>query len=112
MRQAGILAAAGIVALNEMVDRLAEDHENAKKLAYGLAEIKGAAIDPTKIRSNILFLEIKKEDLTAEKLIAQLKEEGLRVGPRSPRQVRAVTNYHVTKADIDYALGVFQKILG
>ena len=111
MRQAGIMAAAGIVALNDMVDRLAEDHENAQRLAIGLAELKGVAIDPTKVKSNILFLEIKKDTLTAEKLIAQLKEEGVRVGPRSPKHIRAVTNYHVTKEDIDYVLEVFRKIL-
>ena len=111
MRQAGVLAAAGIVALNDMVDRLAEDHENAQRLAIGLAEIKGIAVDPAKVKSNILFLEITKDTLTAENLIARLKEEGVRVGPRDPKHLRAVTNYHVTKEDIDYALTVFSKVL-
>jgi threonine aldolase len=111
MRQAGILAAAGIVALTDMVDRLDEDHQNARKLAQGLAEISGIAIDPTKIRSNILFFEIDKDNLTSEQLTAQLKEYGVRMGPRNPKKIRAVTNYHITKQDIDYTLEIFKKIL-
>ncbi len=111
MRQAGILAAAGIVALTEMVDRLDEDHQNARKLAEGLAEINGIAIVPDNIRSNILFFDIEKDDITAEQLTAQLKEQGVRMGPRNPKKIRAVTNYHVTKEDIDYTLEVFRKIL-
>jgi len=111
MRQAGVLAAAGIVALNEMVDRLAEDHENARRMAEGLAEIDGIDIDPQKIKSNILFFEITRDNLTAETLIAQLKEEGVLLGPRTPRTIRAVTNYHVSKDDIDYALQVIGKVL-
>jgi threonine aldolase len=111
MRQAGILAAAGIVALTEMIDRLAEDHQNARVFAEGLAEINGIAIDPPKTQSNILFFEIKREHLTAEQLVARLMEEGVRVGPRPPKTIRAVTNYHITKDDIDYALGVFRKVM-
>jgi threonine aldolase len=111
MRQAGVIAAAGIVSLNDMVDRLAEDHENAQRLATGLAELSGVEIDPSKMKTNILFVEIKKASINAGALIARLKEEGVLVGPRSENMVRAVTNYHITKEDIDHALKAFSKVL-
>ena len=112
MRQAGVLAAAGIVALTENVDRMADDHENARKLAEGLAELDGISIDPEKIKTNIIFFTITKPCLTPEMLAKQLAAEGVRVGPKPPDQMRAVTNYHITSDDIDDALGVFKKVLG
>ena len=62
MRQVGVLAAAGIVALDSMVDRLAEDHANARKLAEGLAEIEGISIDPDALPTNLVFFEVERED--------------------------------------------------
>ena len=112
MRQAGILAAAGVVALTENVDRLTDDHVNARKLAEGLAELNGISLDPEKIKTNILFIKITKPGLTPEVLAKQLTAEGVRVGPKPPNQMRAVTNYHISSDDIDYALGVFKKVLG
>jgi threonine aldolase len=111
MRQAGVLAAAGIVALTENVDRMADDHENARKLAEGLAALDGISIDPEKIKTNIIFFKITKPGLTPEVLAKQLAAEGVRVGPKPPDQMRAVTNYHITSDDIDLALGVFKKVL-
>ncbi|MFC1515295.1 low-specificity L-threonine aldolase [Thermodesulfobacteriota bacterium] len=110
MRQAGVIAAAGIVALNEMVDRLADDHANAKQLAEGLADLDGLSIDPDRVRTNIVYFETTGEDMLAETLATKLDAEGVRVLPTSPTQLRAVTNYHVTSDDIDRVLGVFQKI--
>lgn len=104
LRQAGILAAAGIVALTEMVERLKEDHDNARKLAYGLAEIKGIGIDPTTIKTNIVFFRIDRDGLTPERFAQRLKEKGVKVGPKPPDHIRAVTNHHITSKDIDYAL--------
>ena len=63
------------------------------------------------MKSNILFVEITKDSLTADSLIAQLKEEGVLVGPRSSKMIRAVTNYHITKEDIDHTLKAFSKVL-
>lgn len=111
MRQAGILAAAGIVSLNEMVERLADDHANAKKLAAGLAEIPGLSIEPDKIRTNIVFFELKSERMTAEQFIRQIDAEGIRMLPVAAQKVRAVTHYQVTSEDIDHALGVISKVL-
>ena len=112
MRQAGILAAAGIVALTEMVERLADDHANAKKLAEGLAGINGVSIDPELVKTNIVFLNITRGDMTAEQLTVQLSDEGLKVLPLGSKQLRAVTHYHITADDIEYALGVFAKVMG
>ena len=112
MRQAGILAAAGIVALSEMVDRLADDHANAKKLALGLAEIAGISINPDHIKTNIIFFEISREDMTPEEFVQQIDAKGIRMLPVGPHRVRAVTHYHIASEDIDQALGVISGVMG
>ena len=111
MRQAGVLAAAGIVALTEMVDRLADDHVNARKLAEGLAEMPGLSFDLSQIKSNIVFFELIRDDMTAEQLVNKLDEHGVRMLPVGVGRIRAVTHYHITAEDVDYALGVFSKLL-
>ncbi len=109
MRQAGILAAAGIVALDEMVDRLADDHAHARKLAEGLANIAGLSADLDTIRSNIVFFGVR--GITADELAKRLDAKGVRVLALGPDKLRAVTNYHVTSEDIDFALDVFSKVM-
>ena len=111
MRQAGILAAAGIIALNEMVDRLADDHANAHKLALGLAQIPGISIDPDQIRTNILFFEVTGKDLTPEQFVQRIGAEGVRMLPVGARRVRAVTHYHISSEDVDQALSVISKVM-
>lgn len=111
MRQAGILAAAGIVALTEMVDRLKDDHDNARRLAEGLAGINGLSIDPECAKTNIVYINIKDNGLTPLALTERLNAEGVRVLPSGPHKLRAVTNYHVTSDDIAYAVEVFLKVL-
>ena len=111
MRQAGVLAAAGIVALNEMVDRLADDHVNARKLAEGLAEMPGISIDPGQIHTNIVYFEADRKDMTVEELVKRLDDNGARMLPVGPGRIRAVTHYHISSDDIDYVLGVFKKML-
>ena len=111
MRQAGVLAAAGIVALNEMVDRLADDHANARKLADGLAEIPGLSIDPALIKTDIVYFEVKRDDMTVAELVKRLEDQGVRMLPVGPGHIRAVTHYHITPDDIDYALGAFLRVL-
>jgi threonine aldolase len=111
MRQVGVLAAAGIVALNEMVDRLFEDHEHAKKLAWALAEIPGLKIDPETIMTNIIYFEITKEHLTAETLVKNLNQNGVKVLPTGERKIRAVTNYHIGPSEVDKAIDVFKTVL-
>ena len=111
MRQAGVLAAAGIVALNEMVDRLAEDHANARKLAAGLAEMPGLSIDPSLVKTDIVYFEVKRDNLTVEELVQRLEGHGVRMLPVGPGRIRAVIHYHITSDDIDFALKAFSKVL-
>ena len=111
MRQVGVLAAAGIVALKEMVDRLVEDHENAGKLAWALAEIPGLKIDPETVKTNIVYFEITKEHMTAETLVKRLDRHGVKVLPTGERRIRAVTNYHIRPSDIETVIKVFKKVL-
>jgi len=112
MRQAGVLAAAGLVALAEMIDRLAEDHANALKLAKGLAEMDAFFLDSGRVKTNIVFFEITRQELTPQELVERLNAEGVRLFALGPRQLRAVINYHVTADGIEYALAVFHKVLG
>jgi len=111
MRQAGVLAAAGIVALTEMVDRLAVDHANARKLAQGLADMPGLSIDLSQIKSNIVYFELTRDDMTVEQLVKKLDDEGARMLPVGAGRIRAVTHYHITSEDIDYTLSVCAKIM-
>jgi threonine aldolase len=111
MRQAGVLAAAGIMALTEMVDRLADDHANARKLAEGLAAIPGLAIDLSQIQTNIVFFEVIREDLSAEQLVKLLDAQGVRMLPVGIGRIRAVTQYHITAEDIDHALEVCSNVM-
>jgi threonine aldolase len=109
MRQAGILAAAGIVALTEMTERLAEDHANAHRLAEGLAHIEGLDLDPETVRTNIVFFEIRQDGLPAAELSARLHLRGVKVLAVGKTRFRAVTHYHITREDIDYVLTVFSR---
>ena len=111
MRQAGVLAAAGIVALDEMVERLAEDHYNARRLAEGLHQIHGLSISLELVKSNIVFIGVNREGMTSQLLSERLKAQGILILPIGPNRLRAVTNYHVTSPDIDYTLNVFRKLL-
>ncbi len=110
MRQAGVIAAAGIVALNEMTDRLAEDHVTAHRLAEGLAHIDGIRIDPAAFKTNIVFFRVDRDGLTPAQLSARLKAHGVLVSAMEPRLLRAVTHYHISVDDVDYALGVFERV--
>ncbi len=112
MRQAGIIAAAGIVALTEMVERLVEDHANAKALALGLAQIPGLRIDPHAVTTNIVYVQVVKPGLDAATLTAQLEQQGVRLLPTGVDQMRAVLNYHVTAADVQQALSAFRQVIG
>ena len=111
MRQAGVLAAAGMIALNEMVLRLEDDHANAKTLANGLAEMDGINIDPDAVKTNIVFFKISHRDISNQTLAERLYDRGIRLLPSAPDKLRAVTNYHITKNDIEYVLEVLADVL-
>jgi threonine aldolase len=103
MRQAGIIAAAGIVALETMVDRLAEDHSNARRLAQGLARIKGIRLAQDDIPSNIVMFHLSPE-LSVVEFVEGLDRAGVKIGLRDGRPFRAVTHRMVSSSDIDEAL--------
>lgn len=111
MRQAGVLAAAGIVALEEMAERLSDDHANARRLARGLAEMPGVSLDPNQIHTNIVYFEVNRPDMTLPELVQRLDENGARMLPVGTGRIRAVTHYHISAEDIDFVLGVAARIL-
>jgi threonine aldolase len=111
MRQVGVLAAAGLLALEEMVDRLADDHANAEALAEGLAELPGIEVEPVTPRTDIVFFKVLRPDMDAVTLCERLNEFGVKMTDMDPRRVRAVTNYHVTREDIDSTLAAVRKTL-
>ncbi len=111
MRQAGIIAAAGIVALTEMVDRLADDQANARRLAEGLAELPGIAIDLDKVQTNIVIFEVT-NGLTAAQVVEQVKAHGVLVSAfYGPHRIRAVTHYGIEASDIEKTLSAFQAVM-
>ena len=112
MRQAGVIAAAGIVALEQMVDRLAEDHANACAVAAGLAELPGLRVDEVPVRTNIIYFETMRPDVDAACLVTRLEEAGVRMGAVGRRRIRAVLNYHVTATDVPATLDVMRAALG
>ena len=103
MRQAGVIAAAGIVALETMIDRLAEDHANARRLAEGLAGIKGIRLAQDDIPTNIVMFHIS-PPLSPVEFIEALDRAGVKIGLRDGRPFRAVTHCMVSSSDIDEAL--------
>jgi threonine aldolase len=111
MRQAGILAAAGLVALEESPERLHVDHENARLLAEGLAEIPGVKIDPAKVKTNILFFNVSAGGLTAQELSKQLAAHGVLANCSGPTTIRMVTHFDVDRAGCERALGVLRNVL-
>lgn len=110
MRQAGVLAAAGRVALAEMVDRLADDHALAQHLAQGLAALPGLRVDPARVQTNIVVIELAL-GLDPAAFLQRLEERGVRFVAFGGRRVRAVTHYGITKDDCDAALAACADVL-
>jgi threonine aldolase len=104
MRQAGILAAAGLVAFETTAHRLAEDHANAKLLADGLANIPGVTLDPTRIQTNIVIFELA--DGNVQGFLQALAKRGVKAGSPGGTKIRMVTHLGIGAEDIDTALGV------
>lgn len=106
MRQSGVIAAAALYALDHNWDRLAEDHDNARYLSEGIANIKGLEIDVPRMETNLVFFEVTKPGWTAAKLVDACKERGVGIGANTATRIRAVTHLDVNRADIDAALKV------
>jgi threonine aldolase len=104
MRQAGVLAAAGLIALQTGVDRLADDHQRARRLADGLARVPGVAIDLATVQSNIVRFDIAGMGLTAADLAGGLAQHGVRISGGSGTGVRMVAHRHIDDDSVDLAL--------
>ena len=113
MRQAGILAAAGVVALEKMSDRLAEDHTNAKRLAEGLTNIPGVNIDMKQVQTNMLLFWLSDwVQVDAQYIKAELEMRfNIRIGTRTPRSFRAVTHYWITPERVETVVEAFRKVI-
>jgi threonine aldolase len=112
MRQAGVIAAAGIVALEEMVERLADDHANARRLAEGIANTPGLSVEVGKVKTNIVWFDLVDERLGADEFVAKLAAKGVKLLALGPRRMRVVTHYGIEPADIEAALVAIGQVIG
>src|SRR4029079_13977900 len=110
MRQGGVMAAAGIVALERMIDRLAEDHNRAKKLAEGLHAIDPQLSDPRQVESNIVMIEVGHTAGDAKAWMAALGSAGLQCGAWSSKALLVFTHRHIDDAAVDQALDIVRKV--
>jgi threonine aldolase len=111
MRKAGLAAAAGIVALETMVERLAEDHDNALALAQGLSGIPGVGIDMEGVQTNIVMVDVSGIVSDAQVVKTALEERGVRVSQTLRHAVRMVTHFGITRGDIEQTIKVFREVV-
>jgi threonine aldolase len=110
MRQAGILAAAGIYALDHHWERLAEDHRNAKRLALGLSELQGVSVNPNHVETNIVIFDVTASGLTAPQAAESTKKKGVLIHAFGKTQIRLVTHLGISPEDVEKALEAFRKV--
>jgi threonine aldolase len=112
MRQAGIVAAAGIFALETMIDRLAEDHVNAKLLAEGFASIPGVKLAFAPVETNLVYIDVSETGLTASEVVARLKPQNVLLGDfYDDKLIRAVTHVDISRADCEQAVEALREVL-
>jgi threonine aldolase len=111
MRQAGIIAAAGVYALQHHVERLAEDHAHANMLAQALAELPTVRLNPADVETNIVMVDVSATGRPATEIAEQLQKEGVRVSVMGRTKLRAVTHLDVSRQDIARAIDVFRRVL-
>lgn len=112
MRQAGVLAAAGIVALESMVDRLTEDHQRAARLAASLSDLPEISVEETPLRTNMVFIRIDpRSSFSAATLSQALNKEHIRVGAVADRRIRMVLHYWIDDDDLDRITKTFERLL-
>jgi len=110
MRQAGVIAAGALYALSNHVDRLADDHANARRLAEGIRPIDEVRLDPDRVDTNMVFFRVDPAWGTAREFSDQLRERGLLMLPTAPTKIRAVTHLDVDGADVDRAIAIIQDV--
>lgn len=111
MRQVGVVAVAGLHALEHHVDRLKDDHANAKLLARGLKDVAGIGIRLEDVETNMVFFEVPRARASAQAVVAALREQGVLMIATSPGRIRCVTHLDVTQGDIERAAGIVQRTL-
>jgi len=112
MRQAGVLAAAGLVALEEGPKHIPTDHENAQLLARGLTGIPGVLIDPKKVQTNIVIFDVSKSGLNSSQLVSKLNERKVLTGAVDATRIRAVTHRDVSRDDCGHAVRIIAEVVG
>jgi threonine aldolase len=110
MRQAGIIAAPGIVAMEKMVDRLSVDHTNARALAEGLSKLENVSIDLDTVQTNIVKFQVRGLKISPEEFFSMLQKRGLLISGYEGNVMRMVTHRHITRKDVDYTLEVFEDV--
>ncbi|MFQ6082536.1 MAG: threonine aldolase family protein [Candidatus Aminicenantia bacterium] len=110
MRQVGVIAAAGIIALTEMVDRLIEDHKRAKKLAQSISDLPGIELNPDLVETNIIIFKFNHPKISTQKFLTSLKEKGV-LALAMGNQIRFVTHKDIKDDDIEQTINAFKKIL-
>lgn len=112
MRQCGLLAAAGILALEEMSKRLKDDHDNAKYMAKKLIELKGVEVDLDSVQINMVFFKVDRPAAVIDSLPEKMLEKGVKINGEELGEFRFVTSNDVSKEDIDYAVSAFAELIG
>ena len=110
LRQSGVVAAAGIVALEEMIERLAEDHRRARELASGLAALDASFSDPREVETNIVNVDLARSARLSSEWAAALKSRGILVGPTKPKRLRLLTHRHIGDGEVERALAAFREV--
>ena len=110
MRQVGIIAACGEVALEEEAPRLVDDHRNARALAEGLARIPGLSVDPDSVETNMVFIDCAAWPLDAFAIAAELRERGVLVSEMKATQLRLVTHRHFRADQVDAVVEAFGEV--
>ena len=112
MRQVGIVAAAGLISLEKMTKRLADDHARAKRLADGLRQVQGLMVDQNSPYSNMVYLNLSEAvSVTAQQITKKMKEDGVLVDPENTRRFRLVTHYWIDDSGVEKTISAFQKAL-
>lgn len=111
MRQAGVLAAAGLIALEESPKRLHEDHANAKWIAERVAEMPGVALDPAKVVTNIVIFDVASAKLSPQRIVTGLRDEGVLASGVGGTRIRMVTHADVSHADCERAVAVLDRVM-
>lgn len=111
MRQVGVIAAAGIVALESMVDRLADDHQRARRLAEAIASLPGISLNLDEVETNMVFFRVTHPGHSMESFLQALQERGIRMAELGHGRIRAVIHYQIDDADIDTTIEAFRQLL-